>query len=209
MLHCDALPPRVLPVLRELARVPVLGDHALVGGTALALRYGHRISVDIDLFSTRPMDTDAVTKELETRFGERFSYRKDQRAKWAVFGFIDEVKVDLIHSPHPCIAPVEEREGFRMYADADIAPMKVQAILDRAKKKDFFDLDLLLRAHGLPKIMEWHRRKYPDHSIAISIPSAITWFKDAEDSEDPVSLKGQTWAGVKTSISEAVSDFLR
>jgi len=181
----------------------------LVGGTALALRYGHRLSVDIDLFSTTTMDTAAVVVELEGLFGKRFTFRRDQQAKWAVFGFIDGVKVDIVHFPHPCIAEVQEEDGIAMYPDPDIAAMKVEAILHRAKKKDFYDLDILLRAHGLPKVMEWHRQKYPDNSIAISIPYAVTFFKDAEDSEDPICLQGQTWEGVKASIQKAVRDYLR
>lgn len=209
MPHFEAIPDGILPILRDLVRVPTLRGHALVGGTALALRHGHRRSVDIDFFTTAPMDTHTVLGELEGVFGDRFSFRRDQQAKWAVFGFVDDVKVDIVHFPHQRIADLQDEEGIPLYADADIAPMKIEAILHRAKKKDFFDLDLLLREHGLPKVLEWHRRKYPGNSIAISIPYAITYFKDAEDSEDPVSLQGQTWAGVKASISAAVRDFLR
>lgn len=209
MLHIEALPSGTLPVLRELLQASLLNTHALVGGTALALRYGHRLSVDIDLFCTQEMDTGAVLAQLESLFGKRFSFRRDQQAKWAVFGFVDGVKLDIVRFPHERIEDLVVEDGIPMYADADIAAMKVEAILHRAKKKDFHDIDLLLRHHGLPSILEWHRRKYPDNSIAISIPYALTYFKDAEDSEDPISLHGQTWEGVKASIQKAVRDYLR
>ena len=208
MLHSEALPTGLLPVLKDLSSLPSLAEHALVGGTALALRHGHRLSVDIDLFTTGVQDQAIVLAELEQAFGKRFSFRRDQQAKWAVFGSIDGIKVDLVRFPHPRIAELVHEDGIRIYADADIAPMKVEAILHRAKKKDFFDLELLLREHGMPAIMAWHRRKYPDHSLAISIPYALTYFKDAEDSEDPISLQGQTWEGVKASIQKAVRDYL-
>jgi len=45
--------------------------------------------------------------------------------------------------------------------------------------------------------------------LAISIPNAITYFVDADESETPVSLKGQTWESVKMGISRAVSDYLK
>jgi len=167
------------------------------------------MSVDIDLFCTAPMDTHVVLGELERSFGDRFSYRRDQQAKWAVFGFVDGVKVDIVQFPHHRIADVQSEAGIPLYADADIAPMKIEAILHRAKKKDFHDLDLLLRQHGLATIMDWHRKKYPTNSIPISIPYAVTYFKDAEESEDPISLQGQTWEGVKEAIQKAVSDYLR
>ncbi len=44
--------------------------------------------------------------------------------------------------------------------------------------------------------------------LAISIPNAITYFTDAEESEDPVSFKGQTWNSVKKRIQKAVRDYL-
>lgn len=209
MLHLEALPTGTLPVLKELLKASLLRSHALVGGTALAMRYGHRLSVDIDLFTTEPMDTPAVIAELEGLLGKRFSFRRDQQARWAIFGFVDGVKVDIVHFPHKRIAEVHLEEDVPMYADPDIAAMKIEAILHRAKKKDFYDIEILLRQHGLPTILQWHQRKYPDNSIAISIPYAITYFKDAEDSEDPVSLQGQTWEHVKASIQQAVRDYLR
>jgi hypothetical protein len=45
--------------------------------------------------------------------------------------------------------------------------------------------------------------------LAISIPNAITYFVDADESETPVSFKKQNWEGVKKGISRVVSDYLR
>jgi len=43
----------------------------------------------------------------------------------------------------------------------------------------------------------------------ITIPNAITYFADAEESEDPISLKNQNWEGVKEFISSKVSEYLK
>ena len=45
--------------------------------------------------------------------------------------------------------------------------------------------------------------------LAISIPNAISYFADAEESETPVSYKGQTWEQIKKEIKRVVSDYLR
>jgi hypothetical protein len=87
--------------------------------------------------------------------------------------------------------------------------MKIQAILGRGKKKDFWDLHELLKHYSLQQIMDWHKQKYPNQMLAISIPHAITYFVDADESETPVSFKKQTWEGVKKDISRVVSDYLR
>mgnify|MGYP000856792111 CR=1 FL=1 len=207
MLHVEALPPGTLPVLERLMAMPILRDHALVGGTALALRYGHRLSVDLDLFGGT-FDHDAIRDALKEEFGTSFHYEPGRGTAIGLFCFVGAVKVDIVKYPHARIAELERHGPVRMYADPDIAAMKIQALLGRGKKKDFWDLYTLLQHHDLSTIMGWHRAKYPDQMLAISIPSAVAYFTDAEDSEDPVSLQGQTWEGVKASIQKVVRDYL-
>ena len=43
--------PLLARILRELMEEPLFTPFRLVGGTNLSLRYGHRKSVDIDLFT--------------------------------------------------------------------------------------------------------------------------------------------------------------
>ncbi len=45
--------------------------------------------------------------------------------------------------------------------------------------------------------------------LAISIPNALTYFAEADESDDPVSYKKQTWELVKKGISRKVSDYLK
>lgn len=207
MLHLEAIPAGAFSILGRLMDLPELGDHALVGGTALALRYGHRLSVDLDLFEAQ-FDHDVIRDALAVAFGDRFTYEPGRGKAIGLFCYIDGVKVDVVKYPHPRIREVEVIDGIRIYSDADIGAMKIQAILGRGKKKDFWDLSLLLEHHGLENLMNWHKEKYPNQMLAISIPSAITYFTDAEDSENPVSLQDQTWDGVKASINTAVREYL-
>jgi hypothetical protein len=97
-----------------------------------------------------------------------------------------------------------------MYCIADISAMKIQKILlGRAKKKDFWDLYELLQHYSLQQLIDWHKQKYPSQMLAISIPHAITYFVDADESEPTVSLKNQNWEMVKNGIKKAVRDYLK
>ena len=100
-------------------------------------------------------------------------------------------------------------DDIRMYSIADISAMKIQAILGRAKKKDFWDLYELLQHYSLQQLIDWHKQKYPSQMLAISIPHAITYFAEAEESETPVSFKNQNWEQIKKGISKTVSDYLK
>lgn len=65
MLYTETVEPRAFSVLNQLMKIPELKDFSLVGGTALSLLYGHRKSVDLDLFSSKSFDNTIVVKVLE------------------------------------------------------------------------------------------------------------------------------------------------
>ena len=95
-----------------------------------------------------------------------------------------------------------------MYAPEDIAAMKVNAILGRGKKKDFWDISELLKHFSVEDIMAWHKQKFPNQMLLISIPHALTYFTEADESEDPISLKEQTWENVQKHIQKEVREYL-
>jgi hypothetical protein len=188
--------------------IPELQDFYLVGGTCLSLRYGHRKSIDLDLFSNKNFDIDFIIQLLEKNFGG-FESRQTGNAI-GIFGFIDDVKVDLVkyHFFETIDEPIVE-QGIRMYSDKDIMAMKVFAILKRAQKKDFWDVAELLGHYSIKDFMSSYNQKYPNHQLPISIPQALIYFEEANDSDDPVSLKGQTWSSVKKEIQKKVSEYLK
>lgn len=207
MLHLKTLEPATFSLLKELMKLPQLGSFSLVGGTALALRYGHRSSVDLDLFSHEEFDIHELENILHQKFKEEYIIERGHK-KVGLFSYVRGIKVDFVYYPFKLIGPVEHVQSLRMYSSQDIAAMKIQAILGRGKKKDFYDLYELFRHFSLQQIINWHMEKYHGQMLAISIPNAITYFVDAEDSETPVSFKRQTWDEVKNGIKKVVRDYL-
>ncbi len=208
MLHTETVESGTLSLLKKLMVLPSLKPFSLVGGTALSLRYGHRSSVDLDLFLHEKFDFKTIENELKIVFGNEFNYESGHR-NVGIFCYIQKVKVDIVYFPHQPIAEIEDVDNIRMYSTADISAMKIQAILGRAKKKDFWDLYELLQHYPLQQLIDWHKQKYPSQMLAISIPNAITYFAEAEESETPVSFKNQTWEQIKKGISKTVSEYLR
>lgn len=107
------------------------------------MRYGQRKSIDIDLFSTRDFDNNHLVENLKENgfvFHEAFYSNKI-----GVFGNINNVKVDFVrHHQFPVLQPIEKNQVLRMFSDPDIIAMKIQAVLRRAVKKDFWDIAELL-----------------------------------------------------------------
>jgi predicted nucleotidyltransferase component of viral defense system len=207
MLYDSAIQPATLVLLKQLMAIPELKDFGLVGGTALALRFGHRVSVDLDLFSTNDFKNEELIAILENNF-DRFTYRNPNNTI-GVFGFINDIKVDFVRHHHfKVIDAIHTEDSIRMFSDKDIIAMKINAILKRAVKKDFWDISELLKHYSVNDFVEYYYAKYPSQMLLISIPYALTSFEDAEESETPVSLKKQTWAKVKKEIQKKVSEYL-
>lgn len=208
MLQTKTVEPRTLSLLKELCSLPILTHFALVGGTALSLKYGHRLSVDLDFFSCENFDNENVTKELQKQFGSRLVIRTSP--PWiGIFCFVDGVKIDLVKHPHPLLGPVESIDDIRFFSDRDIMAMKIQAILGRGKKKDFWDIAELLRHYSVSDFIQNHQEKYSTQNLLISVPQAMVYFQDAEEDEDPISLRDQSWSSVKKAISGWINAHLR
>ncbi len=207
MLYVKTVKPRAISVLKELMAMPELENFSLVGGTALSLIYGHRMSVDLDLFCNKPFENSAITESLKGKFQKKFVVEEKQ-PRFGIFGYIDEVKIDIIRHPHPLIRPETTQEGIRFFSTEDIIAMKVQAILGRGKKKDFWDIAELLKHFTVKDFIQFHKEKYSTQNLLITVPQAITFFADAEESEAPISLKKQTWESVQAFIQNKVREYL-
>lgn len=77
------------------------------------------------------------------------------------------------------------------------------------QKKDFWDLAAIFNHHTLAQVLTWHKQKYPSKMLAINILNAITYFDNANESENTVCLKGKTWDEIKENIRKAVREYLK
>lgn len=209
MLQEQTVEPGTLSLLIRLMQLPELNNFLLVDGTAISLYYGHRISDDLDLFSPIKFDNEIIIDVQEKNFSN-FTYR-DRNNPIGIFGFIGEVKVDFVQQyNHPLIdKPILDTTKIRLISQHDLIAMKVNAIMKRAVKKDFWDIAELLNYYSVDEFIRFYKQKYPSQVLIISVPQAMIYFDEAEESEDPISLKGQTWKSVKKNIQKKVSDYLK
>lgn len=207
MLQTQTVEPGTFSLLKELMEIDQLQDFLLVGGTALSLLFGHRQSIDIDLFSAGEFNYEELLQTLKDCYGEQFAM-EDKPKNFGVFCTIHQIKVDFVSYPHPLIRPPREIEGIRFISTEDVIAMKVQAVLGRARKKDFWDIATILEHYTVADFARFHKEKYSTQNLLVTIPQAITYFAEAEDDADPKSLKGQNWESVKGIIREKVRGFL-
>lgn len=205
MLQFGALQPLTLDVLRKTMAEPLLQDFVLVGGTGLALHYGHRISEDIDLFCWDRFDVDFLLMELAGRM--KFSTKL--KTPIGAHLFIEGVKTDLVYFPAKPIREVIEKDGIRLLSPEDIAAMKMNVIANRGAKKDFYDIYFLLKEFSLIQLIAFFKEKFKTEEV-FGLTRSLTYFADA-DGQNPVILlkeKDLTWEKVKQKIIEETRKLL-
>ena len=203
MLSIQTIEPDTLELLKRLSSQPELQETRLVGGTALALQYGHRQSVDLDFFGRLPEDKD-VLLELIHNIGKVTVLNQSKAILQTV---INDVKVDFVdYSRYPWIDEPVKGDGFALASDKDIAAMKVNAIIGRGTRKDFIDLFVLLRHYSLAEILDFYRQKYPEFSEYRALLS-MTYFEDAEMQDMPRMFIDTSWDEMKFAIIKAVKAY--
>lgn len=165
MLHQETVKKGTLDLIWRFMRDSAFNSFHLVGGTALALRIGHRKSIDIDLFT----DKDFRSAEIEAHLKASYSVENIRAISNGVFAIIDRVKVDIIAHQYPLLSKIEQTEGIRMLSLPDISAMKLNAIYGNGTRlKDFIDIYAMLEYMPLEDMLKACERKYPDINVPLA-----------------------------------------
>lgn len=203
MLSYTTVYPATLELLKSLMQMPELQEFFLVGGTALALQIGHRISVDLDLFTPYDFDSHLLMSVLKKHYASIELLGLQNNTLNLV---IDNIKVDLITYAYPLIYPIKIIDDVRLLGLEDIAPMKLSATANRGTKKDFFDLYFLLQQYSLKELFQFFDQKF-NNPQKFHVFRSLTYFEDAEHEVNPIMLKNITWEDVKAYIIKVVRNF--
>jgi hypothetical protein len=207
MLHLETVDGSTLGLLKKLMADPELNGFHLVGGTALALQIGHRKSVDLDLFTGAPFDSEKLLNHLKANYEVRF----DNHIKSCIWCFIDDVKVDLITHEYPIIEPLLKSEGIRMAGLDEIGAMKLHAVVQSGRRlKDFVDLYYLLEQRPFQLMAKSYEQKYPDTNIAIA-KSGLAYHQNINFTVGSIELlkSDPGWSRMAARLNEATAHTLR
>lgn len=203
MLYLQTILPDTLELLRRLSASTEMQGMRLVGGTSLALQYGHRQSVDLDFFGAPAVSQDEFISMLE-RLG---SYRLRNRTGNILQLVAGGVMVDIVdYHQYPWVDMPVVEEGITLASPRDIAAMKINAVEGRGSRKDFIDIYFLLQHYTLEELLAFYSRKYPNYSIFRALLS-LTYFDDAEKESMPKMFVPTDWEEMKRSIMLAVNDY--
>ncbi len=186
------LPPPQRKLWPELNATPP--DFTLYGGTALALRLGHRFSVDFDFFSNDPFDVDDLSRRVpylekaeRLQVGPSTLVCRVDRDGPVLLSFFGNLSFGMVNAPEK-----PEEHAFAVASLLDIAAAKLSVIQKRAEVKDYIDIESLLESGlTMPSMLA--------AAVAIYGPSF----------NPLVSLKALSYFGDVPSLPEASQNRLR
>lgn len=177
MLQTSTVKETTLGLLKNLQAEPLFVSTRLVGGTALSLQIGHRESDDLDLFSVEPMDMMKVQALLIDKYGFVSSVIEEN----TLIGFVKGVKIDVIYHPFPWLEDAVCEDGICLASIADIAAMKMHAIINSGKRpKDFVDVAFLSTRFSYNEIKHILLKRYQAYD-PIMVDKAIIYFDDIDE----------------------------
>ncbi len=198
-LRLDILPPPQRLLWDELAAVPT--EFVLYGGTAIALRLGHRQSADFDFFGSRAFDPARLTQTIAFLASATIT----QQAPNTLSALVDRggpVRVSFFGVPGlarlaaPDIAP---DTGLQVASLLDLAGTKVAVVQQRAEARDYIDIDAILRDGriDLPTALAAGRAIYgTQFNPQISL-KALSWFGDGNLPRLPDAVKDRLAAAAR------------
>ena len=168
----------------------------LAGGTALALQVGHRQSVDLDFFLPEAKFEETVLERFLTATGV---WSTSFRQEGTIYGILSGAKISFI--AYPFFRPLSKKKiGYvQMLLPEDIAAMKILAISQRGRKRDFVDIYWYCKnREPLYDILLAAVNQYPGQGDNLNhILRSLVYFKDAEQDPMPQIFFKATWPEIK------------
>ncbi|MFZ4547479.1 MAG: nucleotidyl transferase AbiEii/AbiGii toxin family protein [Bacteroidales bacterium] len=210
-LYYSTTTPLLLSVLKRLMGSSEYDTFRLVGGTALSLYRGHRLSVDIDLF------TDATYgsinfDDLESHLRNNWQYVDTSNifpvgmGKSYFVGFNKDncIKLDLFYTDD-FIEDIQLIDGIRLASIDEILAMKIDVIGRGGRKKDFWDVHELMEHFSLSEMLGLHKKRYPFTHDKTLLISKLNDFIQADFDFEPVCLRKKHWEIIKLDLIEFVN----
>jgi hypothetical protein len=213
--HWEVLPPEQREIWPQLAATLEMG-FVLYGGTAVALRLGHRTSVDFDFFTEKPLDRESLERGFPfLGYSRILQDRKDTLTVLAPAGKAS-VKVSFFGGIDVGRAGVPDRtpDGVAEVASLlDLLATKLKVLQQRIEAKDYRDVAAILRTEvGLDEGLAAASALYGLSFQPSEAVKALTWFEGGDletlPQADKELLARATAKVGRTPVAGSVSHFL-
>jgi hypothetical protein len=196
----DGLPKKQISVLKSLGMQMSARGFYLAGGTALAIHLSHRISVDLDWFTSNPF-ADGMILAQSLRNSD-VDLEIEQVSPGTLHGRVKGVRVTFLQYQYPFLKPIEHWNEMScpLASLEDLACMKLSAVAQRGARKDFCDIYALGKnIFSLSQMLGFYQKKFSIRDIG-SVLYGLVYFDDAESERMPRMLLDVSWREIRNTI---------
>ncbi|MEK7173484.1 MAG: nucleotidyl transferase AbiEii/AbiGii toxin family protein [Patescibacteria group bacterium] len=209
-LHLNVLPLATQEAFFAIRVVDFLpcNQWYLAGGTALALQVGHRESVDLDFFT---LQNSFDETNLERHLMNTSFWVTTSRDEGTLYGELKGAKMSFIAYPFFQPSATVQSGTICVLQPADIAVMKIIAISQRGKKRDFIDLYwYACNREPLLPVIERVTHSYPgqQHNVPHFLKSLV-YFADAEADPMPNLFFKADWKTTRAYFEKEIPKIAR
>ena len=206
-VHESVLTAAQTRVLRAVGPLARRAGFYLAGGTAVALRFGHRRSEDFDWFAPALPRPDALLSDLQA---QGLPLQETQIETGTLISRIEGVKVSFFEYRYPLLDSLDPWPEYDtdIASPRDLGAMKLLAIAQRGSRKDFVDVyELLENGAALRRMLEDFREKFKTDPV--SALRGLTYFDDAEKEPMPGMLNTVEWQAIKRAVESSVREVMQ
>lgn len=206
-MHRECLTKEGWEVLATLKPILLKHEAVLAGGTALALQIGHRMSLDLDFFTTKVFNSEPIISAIR-KTGQSFRILAEEEGH--IVMDIEGVKFSLFHYAYPFLDKPARYQGINIAGILDIAAMKIIAVSQRGTKRDFVDMYFILQNIPFHKVAEHMVRRFGKERVnPVLIGKALAYFADADSNPEPEYIKIMVkWEKIKTFFKQHAKQFV-
>jgi hypothetical protein len=205
-MHEETMLPETRAALRAVAPVVRARPFMLAGGTAVAVRLGHRRSQDLAFFTAEPFDAAQLNAVLQDGVADSPSKVAPDTLHTSIRG----VRVSFLRQRDVRLSADAEVDGVPVADLGTLLALKLNALSSRGDRKDFIDVYAICRHAGLGgrELLEFAERRLPGLDRTHLLMS-LSYFEDAERTPMPEMLAGWSWEEVRRFFEEEAERVLR
>jgi hypothetical protein len=198
-----SIPNTLERALDRVAKIPLSRDFYLAGGTAIGIHLAHRVSRDLDFFSTSPNVNLEDVKDACFSAFENVAVRAETDV--ALHLVCDEVPIDWVRYRYAPLETPQQRRGCAIAGLLDLSAMKLSALARRGIRRDFWDTFSIAQG-GIPLAVQldaYRTRFGRSEADTYHVIRALTYFADAEvEATLPMGMDEALWLEIKAFFLE-------
>jgi len=206
-VYWETVTPQMRELLRFIGQQPFASRFYLAGGTGLALRLGHRRSIDLDFFSALDEILTGTRQEILRTIGS-LSPQALEDVDGNLLLLISGLHVGFFSYGYQLLDKTDSVEGIAIGSLIDIGLMKLDALISRGSRKDFYDVYVMAQQVPLADMLALAQSKYPYvRDFELMAIESLVLFENADRDFQPDLLVDLPWERVREFFIEQAQTF--